>query len=223
MKYSIGVVIPIFNRSRYLKRTFESLADSILPEYTSLILIDDASTDTDTIKLFQEFTMPKIRIIRVRNKTNKGVADNLKFGWNYFMNEGYDIFTNLDSDAVVKQDWLLKLLLLREKCPNEIISGFQIQNASTVDIIHEEPDCRVTNFCSGINLMFDIGNFALIMEALEANEMWDFKLGEMMHEKKRYYFTTKPSVIQHIGLNSSLNHCSQWQTFDFDNEIIIRQ
>lgn len=222
-KNNIGIVLPVYNRPIYLKQTLDSLVQTILPEFTTILMIDDASTSEETRRLFDEFEMPKIRVIKVRNLTNKGIADNLKWGWNYFMNNGFDIFVNVDSDVIFKPDWLIKLLLLREKCPNEIISGFQIQNSAAVNIIHEENDCRVTNFCGGINLMFDHGNYHLVMECLEKNEMWDFTLAEKMHELKRYYITTKPSVLQHIGLNSSIGHSAQWHTFDFDNEIIIRE
>jgi glycosyltransferase involved in cell wall biosynthesis len=50
-----AIIIPTYNRPEYLKKCFESLADTYIAPETLIYIIDDASTNKETIKLIKAF------------------------------------------------------------------------------------------------------------------------------------------------------------------------
>lgn len=65
----VSVIIPSFNRGKFLKDAVESIFKQVLPPY-EIIVVDDASTD-ETTHLLEPY-LPRIKYIRSEN--NKGVS-----------------------------------------------------------------------------------------------------------------------------------------------------
>src|SRR5579859_2045469 len=77
--HAVSVCIPTYNAARHIRQTIRSVLDQTLTDF-ELVICDDASTD-DTLKILQEFTDPRIRIIS--SPTNSGLAAN----WNRSVRE----------------------------------------------------------------------------------------------------------------------------------------
>lgn len=76
----VSVVVPAYNKARYIRHTLQSLVDQTYPKM-EIIAVDDGSGDT-TASLIQEMARmhPQIRLIRQRNSgvaaaRNRGIAE----------------------------------------------------------------------------------------------------------------------------------------------------
>src|ERR1700722_8421444 len=106
----IGLVIVAFNRPEYTRRCFESFSKASLPDNTTIILIDDNSTDAETIKLIKEFQIDGRAIIKYRHNENKKIYGCLKIGFDKCFDEGCSIVMNFDNDAIIKPHAITKLV-----------------------------------------------------------------------------------------------------------------
>lgn len=78
-----------------------------------MIFVDDKSTDVDTIKLLNEFALGTLPIVKLFKKENKGITDSLKLGVETAISLGCDTFINLDTDAIVKPNFISRLIELK--------------------------------------------------------------------------------------------------------------
>ncbi len=92
----LSIVVPCYNVEKYCRPVIEQ----ILPQCTSLILIDDGSTD-QTPKILQEFQSKdkeKVHLITFSENKGKGVA--LLKGFQYALNHiSFDTLLTIDSDG----------------------------------------------------------------------------------------------------------------------------
>jgi len=129
----VSVIIPTYNREKFLERAINSVLSQSLKDY-EIIIIDDASTDNTSNIVKSEY--PKLKLITL--KQNKGAA--------VARNEGikkakgkYIAF--LDSDDIWHKNHLKILVKELEKNPDAILSYCDYveikENKKT--IYHKEP------------------------------------------------------------------------------------
>ncbi|WP_440935835.1 glycosyltransferase family 2 protein [Candidatus Pelagibacter sp.] len=105
MNYEISVIIPTFNREKYIGRCMRSLlTQSIGTDNFEIIIIDDGSTD-DTQKILNAF---KEDIKILENKKNLGLPASLNKGIKACTGK---YVVRVDSDDYVNKDFL-KILYL---------------------------------------------------------------------------------------------------------------
>ncbi|ELU0635368.1 glycosyltransferase family 2 protein, partial [Campylobacter coli] len=82
---TIGVVIPIYNVEKYLKECLDSVINQT---YTNLeiILVNDGSTDENSLNIAKEYTLKDKRII-LFDKKNGGLSSARNLGIEYFSGE----------------------------------------------------------------------------------------------------------------------------------------
>jgi len=197
----IGLVITTYNRPDYLKRTIDSLSHSFFPAGSEIYIIDDNS-NAQTKQIIKSCNIG-VKTIKTYNPKNKGMFYGLKTGFTYFYESGFDIISNIDSDAIVKPYWLIILNQLLKEFPESIISGFNAHQHHFV--LETFNKYYVKNSIGGINLFFNRNLCPFILPYLTSNQ-WDWELSAGMRERKISLIVTKPSVIDHIGGESSLGH-----------------
>lgn len=200
-----ALVIPIFNRSSYVKQCFASLAElTVKPDL--YVLVDDYSTDAEIPQIIAQFVIANDNTIAYRQQKNTGVRGALLWGIDKAFNSGADIVINLDSDAVVKPDFIDKLLQLHSLY-GTICSGFNnpkepfIQNG-------------FKKHANGINMCFNREQYDNhIRPALLARSgNWDYMASESAGKVK----VSVPSCVQHIGTVSSMGHIGADKAHDFN-------
>ena len=202
---NVGIIIPCYNRPEYLKRCLESVAASDLTG-CSMLILDDGSRDKRAIELINNFSL-KIPLRKIELEWNNGIKRTLTRGFDVLSNWGCDHFVNLDSDAIVKPNWLQVLLKLKADHPNHIVSGFNSMNTNNDGslrnpIIEENADYYLKKHCNGINMCMNKYDYEThIRPALQKPGNWDFN-----STNKNGFIISKPSVVQHIGLVSSMGH-----------------
>ena len=71
----ISIIIPTFNDAAYLAETLQSLDDQTYRNF-EIILVDDASTDADTLQILNKLSHPKLRLIQLESNSGPAVARN---------------------------------------------------------------------------------------------------------------------------------------------------
>lgn len=108
---AISVVIPLYNKEKYIQRTLKSvLSQTVRPE--EIIVVDDGSTDSGP-SIVENMSAKDSRIRLIR-QSNSGVSAARNRG---IKEARYELVALLDSDDTWKPDFLETILRLRQKYP----------------------------------------------------------------------------------------------------------
>lgn len=211
--YSIGLVITLYNRPEYLKRTLDSLSQSALPD-TVVMLIDDASDDPATLSLINDYCHPHAPILKVERVSFSAeyhrpatINQNLLFGWSYLARHYQTAYLcNLDADMIVKPDWLTRIVDIYHKVAQHerhfLLSGFNTPEHGMVKLYH---DYYQKLSLGGANLFFSCETLAEITHAGRAQIAdeklitWDWIMIKHLVKQGYSFYAVRPSVMQHIG------------------------
>lgn len=216
-KYKYGIVLCCYNRPEFLKKTIASLSQSNL-ENSIICIIDDNSTDPITIDLIKQFEIKGVNIIKIKNSKNLGISKSLLIGLETLYPK-CSYLTNIDSDVVMKKNWLSVLESTYHKVKTSeikgrdyVITGFNCTRCVHPIIKQYDSYCHKKSI-GGINMFFQSSLFPVmfkkILSRARKNHGWDWTVVKMTNHMKIPLITTKPSVIQHIGisgLNSNKKH-----------------
>lgn len=197
-----SLLITTFNRPKYLNQCLLSLAKADLSRISEVLIVDDSSTDLETIKLIES---TGYRIIR--KTQNKGIKDSLLIGYEDLFQRN-DIVINLDGDAVVRHDFVDRLL---DVYTGGILTGFHstTRNANGTErhkIIGDTGKLYIKGSAGGINMCIDKEAYSnYVKPALLVSGNWDHNA--CINAGGAYCL--KQCVIDHIGFDSSMGHFEQ--------------
>ena len=97
--FKISVVIPSYNKVKYVRQTLDSI---FLQKYPNLeVIIQDGGSTDGTLKIIKEFAKKYPRIIKWESKGDKGQLDAINKG---FGEAGGDILTFINADDVYEKE-----------------------------------------------------------------------------------------------------------------------
>lgn len=203
-----GLIIATYNRPDYLKQCFDSLKHVTHGwKDVELIIVDDASTEiTPALFVFNH------QAHYIFKPERKGICDSLLQGYDWAFEMGCDFVMNLDSDAIVRNDFITKMQALHAAFPDDIITGF---NCHTKNRDGSERHVMTGggewyNFkksVGGINMGMNRAAYEkhvkpALQHCFAHGGNWDhvacLSAGRAV--------SVQPSVVQHIGINSAMNH-----------------
>lgn len=212
----ICLVIVSYNRPEYFRKCLESVSNAEFPEGTTIIMVDDCSTDPETIRLFNDFAVPNVAIVKQRNAVNKKIYGSLLLAFNMAFFYGYEVVTNIDSDALVKPNFLQVLRDLCVEHPGSLVTGFNSRNknrdgSDRHPVVKEEGRVLYKKSVGGINFCFDKEAYDkyvqnTLQECIKKPGNWDHMACIKAMKDDNPVACITPSVIQHIGFDSSMNH-----------------
>jgi glycosyltransferase involved in cell wall biosynthesis len=204
----IGLLITTFNRPEYLRQTLESLKRADL-HGAQILIVDDCSRDNETLRLINPYK-------KIRNHKNLTIRYSVQIGFDYLIKQGCDTLINLDSDAIVRCDFLTRLLELYKQFPDRIISGFNTLSKSRTGIVRHPVIKQGSGFVEkasigGINMLMSVNTYRSIvlpalLESQRTKDHWDKIACRMSNEQGKTIIVSSPSFIQHIGINSAMGH-----------------
>jgi glycosyltransferase involved in cell wall biosynthesis len=103
----VSVIIPCYNQGRYLDDAITSVLVQTYQNF-EILIVDDGSTEPETIEILQDYQQPKTRIIRTENQ---GVATARNLG--IAQAQGTYILP-LDADDKIADSYLEKAVTLLE-------------------------------------------------------------------------------------------------------------
>jgi glycosyltransferase involved in cell wall biosynthesis len=207
----VALLITTYNRPEYLKQCLWSLERADLSKIDEIVFVDDCSVDHETLKLIDEFIDNHNNSRLFKSEINHGVKNSLLSGYGWLFLNDSDIVINIDGDAIVRPDFIEKLIdqyVNGGCCKGGILTGFHsvTKNANGTDrhkIIDQNKDVYFKQSVGGINLCIDKYAYKkFVKPALEIPGNWDHN--SCINAGGAYCL--KQSVIQHIGIDSSMNH-----------------
>ncbi|EDX36410.1 TPA: glycosyltransferase family 2 protein [Shigella dysenteriae] len=116
MKVKYSIVVPLYNKSSYIKDTLESICHQLTID-TEVIIIDDGSTD-DSVSIVEEF-IHKYQQIKLFCFENKGVSEARNRG---LKNANGDYVIFVDADDIINEGYVNDII----KTVNTIPEQFDI-------------------------------------------------------------------------------------------------
>jgi glycosyltransferase involved in cell wall biosynthesis len=220
-RIDIGIIIPIYNRPEYLKLTLESISLSDMSNCL-LILIDDCSNDTETVDILKSFNVKDLPIIKIFKNNNYNMYHSLKMGWDILKRLNCKYFCNIDSDVLVKPNWI-KILTSTYgsyQGKNPLLTGFNTER-NNHNNISETDNYYVKNTLGGVSLFFSSDYYDNFIKFMN-DRMWDYNLSYYCNRNNIPLICTKPSVVQHIGcsgLNASITNYDYAYDFFLEEEL----
>ena len=196
-----------YNRVNYIERCFKSLNETII-ENAALIIIDDASNENtiEYLRINNDLEKLKIPIIYLFKPKNTMMFNSIKMAFKLGVDAGKENikrFVVLDSDTIHSVDWLIRMRALYDKNPKSIISGFNTNVHHTND---EYPTHYKKMSIGGISMYFTREMYDEKLKSQLINKEWDWKICNVCHRQNIPFYATKPSVIEHIGMQGLNNN-----------------
>jgi len=221
--YKYGLVVPFYSRVNYVKDFLESLHQSDLSN--CLIIFMDESMTKDVNEdhiavhsLIKNFKIPNL--IKVFKNKHGNMFDSILTAWDMIY-PFCDHLITLDSDTIMKKDWISKInesyYAMKNDYPDNkfiICSGF---NAVTERhcIIEKRSQYILKNSVGGCNMFFHKDIYPDYIRKTLISHKWDSNIISYIQFLNGVIGTTNPSVIQHIGEISS-GHRDEPSNSDYD-------
>ena len=213
-----GLLITTFNRPEYLSDCLDSVSKIDYDGELLLLIIDDKSTNQETIEIIDQFHSEKFEVRKMHLTRNQGIANALRVGFNYLFASDCNLCINLDGDAIVKTEFLTVLLDLKLRFPEMIVSGF---NTQTIDPktggIRHRTITQYSDYClkksiGGINMVISTVDYRnKVLPSLRKRGFWDWNVCSV----STGFIVSTPSVVQHIGIEKGTNMNNPDTAFDF--------
>ena len=215
----IALIITTFNRSKYLKKCLESVKNTYIKEGSLIYIIDDGSTDQETIRLINEFEKNGCIIEKIFKPTNIGTYDSMLTAYEYCYSK-YEYVILINSDTIVNNYFYDMMTYYYVLFPNNIISGFNTltisEKGSPRHPVVEDCGFYVKKntsggACFGFNKKIYDKFFKKTLEDLfrKNSKRYDTISTEKASNEGSHVICTVPSVVEHIGIESSMGHNMQ--------------
>jgi len=220
-----GLVITTFDRPNYLRLCFESLLMADLSKIDRIVIVDDNSTDAEVLQLTMNFIASlDCSTLVIRKIENLSIKDSLLTGFKNLLEHGCDTLINLDGDAIVRNDFVDVLLTLHQKYPALITTGFNCNTLNKDGSIrhkrlYSEPGATFRQSVGGINMCFSRETYfkfvkPALIQSLAHGGNWDNMACINCMAESLPVAVTVPSVVQHLGVVSSMGHGSDGEPAD---------
>ena len=213
----VAIIIATYNRPEYLEKCLNSLEKTFLKKDTLIYIVDDHSSDNETIELIKNFEKPNCLVKRVFKEENTGIQNSLLTSIDYCFDNGYDYFIILNSDMIVNNYFYDMMVYYKELFPNNIISGFNTltlgENGAPRHPIAYDGKFYVRKKtcgapCLGLDRKIYETYFkqTLIDYQKQRKSAYDTASTRKASDRGCDIICTVPSVADHIGFDSSMKH-----------------
>lgn len=212
----VGLLIATYNRPQYLRQCLESIKRADIPVGTDILIIDDYSTDPETIKIIRDFEIKDRVMLNYVKGENRSIKDSIMIGSEILFNTGCTYIINLDGDAIVSPDFISRLLKLKIEFDGHIVTGFNCRTKNRNGserhvVINEGEGWNMKKSVGGINMVYDEmlyrkWIYPAILECLATPGNWDHRTCLRAEADGKSIVCAVPSVVQHIGIESSMGH-----------------
>jgi glycosyltransferase involved in cell wall biosynthesis len=99
MKPRIAVLVVAYNAEHTLKAVLDRIPESFIPDISTVLVCDDASTDDTTSVVNEYMVRSRLPITVVTHPINRGYGGNQKFGYQWAIDHDVDIVILLHGDG----------------------------------------------------------------------------------------------------------------------------
>ena len=173
-----------------------------------LVVVDDCSEDYKVGNLIAELSIKSVDILKMRTPHRVGVKVATRLAMDAVFHK-CDYFMTLDGDAMVRKDFVEKIMALPK---DSISTGFHCttknrDGSERHHIIYETDWFYLKRSVGGINMAFSKETYLKYVEpALMGSGNWDHEACKKVGADGKGVYCVKESVIQHLGVVSSMGH-----------------
>ena len=191
----IAVAIPTYNRAGYVQLCAAALNKTI--PSNDVWIFDDHSTEYTVGDLQQWFGGPSVQRNAKRFKADKQARHILE----WFVGTDYDWLITLDSDLIVRPDWL------------ELLRGMLPRTQGVMSLYHSGNPNHPTLHCDpNLCEMKSLGNAGVAWSKVLAKKMllsmtqldgFDWGWTEWLRKQKIPRYAAKDSLVLHVGMHGT--------------------
>jgi hypothetical protein len=213
-KYTLGIVVPFYSRADYVLQFLTSLKNTNLDDCL-IVFVDESMTknvDEDHIevnKLVKGFEMINVSIIKVYKNVHGNMFDSILYGMD-FLYTYCEFLSTIDSDTIHKPDWIESLFEGHRECTEDhpgcdiLLSGFN--TVTTRHTVREKRNKYILkDSVGGCHMLFSKEMYIKSIRRCMISHKWDSNIIESVREFGTKVVTTNPSVVQHIGVTTSID------------------
>lgn len=224
--YKFGIVVPFYSRSKYVEQFLNSLQKTDLND-ALLIFIDESMTqnvDEDHKKVNELVKNYQLNytLIKVYKNRHGNMFDSILYGMDLLYSY-CDFLCTIDSDTIHKSNWIQSIYKSYMDCKrdyldaNIVASGFNMVNTRH-GVIEKRENYILKNSVGGCNMFFSKEIYIPIIRKCLFSHKWDTNIINSVKEHNWKIITTNPSVIQHIGFETSINGRTKSGQYDYAND-----
>jgi len=191
----IAVAIPTYNRAGYVQLCAAALSKTI--PSNDVWIFDDHSTEYTVGDLKKWFGGPSVQRNAKRFKADKQARHILE----WFVGTDYDWLVTLDSDLIVRPDWL------------ELLRGMLPRTQGVMSLYHSgNPNHPTLNCDPNLCEMKSLGNAGVAWSKVLAKRMlvdmtqsdgFDWGWTEWLRKQKIPQYAAKDSLVLHVGMHGT--------------------
>ena len=191
----IAVAIPTYNRAGYVQLCAAALSKTI--PSNDVWIFDDHSTEYTAGDLQKWFGSPSVQRNVKRFKADKQARHILE----WFVGTDYDWLITLDSDLIVRPDWL------------ELLQGMLPHTQGVMSLYHSGNPNHPTLHCDpNLCEMKSLGNAGVAWSKVLAKRMlvdmtqsdgFDWGWTEWLQKRKIPQYAAKDSLVLHVGMHGT--------------------
>jgi glycosyltransferase involved in cell wall biosynthesis len=199
MKVAIGV--PTFNRRHMVELSAASLRSSSIPHGTTLLVVDDASTDYDVAYLKSIY--PEFADIRRRSTNSGGASFACRDLMRQLLETDAEALLVLDSDLLVSTNFLATGISLLPETDG-VLSLFNTPNHP---VIGARGRFVLKKSLGSAGTLWRRDVAAKVFGAVPADPEWDWRFSEFLVGAGIEICVTRDSLVQHVGYADG-QHCN---------------
>lgn len=223
--YKYGLVIPFFSRADYVQQFLTSLQKSDLSDCLMVFVDESMTKDVDDDHVSVNSMISSFvgnNLIKIYKNKHGNMFDSILTGWDVLYRY-CDFMVTLDSDTLVKENWLEKItesfITAEQDSNNDFIlcSGFNVESQRHY-VIEKRDIYIIKGSVGGCNMFFRKKIYPDYIRRTLISHKWDTNIISYIKELNGIFVTTNPSVIQHIGKVSSGHRNDVNTSWDHSND-----
>jgi len=215
-KFRLGIVVPLFSRSDYVEQFLDSLKRSVLDD-CMIVLMDESTTaknitaDHQRVRqMVADFELDdstkNAALVKVSKRAHGNMHDSILYGMD-LMYDYCDFLSTIDSDTIQNRDWITRMFAAFDSVdsPCALMSGFNVVSTRHV-VTQVFPQHILKTSVGGCHMFFNRSIYPAIIRPCLISHKWDSNIVDNARRHGLIIATTNPSVVQHIGVNTSVTH-----------------
>ena len=193
---TIAVLVVAYNAQDTLETVLDRIPESFIPEISTVLVCDDASTDETTAVVTNYMVQSRLPITVVTHPVNRGYGGNQKFGYRWAIEHGIDVVILLHGDGQYAPEELPRMAAPIVDGSADVVFGSRMLDRSQARK-------------GGMPLYKYVGNIFL-------TTVQNWLVGTNLSEWHSGYRAYRVSALASVDLDHNSDE------FDFDTQIILQ-
>lgn len=196
VREKIAVAIPTYDRLGYVKLCAEALINTV--NSSDVYIFDDRSTSYSTNELKQWFQTDNVRINHKRFKPDRQARSIVE----WFVDTDYDWLVTLDSDLIVRPDWL-QILRKHMAQTDGVVSLYHSANTGNHPTLRcDEWLCEMKSL-GNAGIVWSKPLAKIMLDNVKGSHAFDWGWSKWLAKNEIKQYAFKNSLVLHVGMHGT--------------------